>query len=62
MEGFPGDGNCDDRLTAADLTAIVEIMGPVADDSCRLADFNQDGVIDQTDLDAAIVFEFIVFE
>ncbi len=62
VPGLPIDGNCDNRLSAADFTAIVMMMGPVTDNSCQLADFNQDGMIDQADLDAAIVFEFIVFE
>lgn len=62
VPGLPIDGNCDNRLSAADFTAIVTMMGPVTPNSCLLADFNQDGVIDETDLDAAIVFEFIAFE
>lgn len=61
VEGPPGDGNCDRRVTAADLTSIVMMLGDAAG-ACPLADFNQDGMVDDTDLDAAIVFEFIAFE
>ncbi len=57
---MPGDGNCDGRLAAADFTAIVTMLGQPAT-GCGLADFNQDGVVDDTDLAAAILFEFIVF-
>jgi len=61
VEGLPGDADCDGRLTAADITRIVMMLGQAPDPACTLADFNEDGVIDQTDLDAAILFEFIVF-
>jgi len=61
IEGLPGDADCDGRLTAADITRIVMMLGQAPDPSCTLADFNQDGVIDETDLQAAILFEFIVF-
>ena len=60
--GIPGDGNCDGRLTAADFTAIVMMRGPAPGQSCPLADFNQDGVVDATDLTNAIRFLFVVFE
>jgi hypothetical protein len=59
VEGPPGDGNCDGQLTAADLTAIVTLMGPVRPGVCPLADFNQDGVVDETDLANTIALEFI---
>ncbi len=61
VEGLPGDGNCDHRLSAADITSIVMMLGET-DGACPLADFNQDGVVDDADLDAAIVFEFIAFD
>lgn len=59
--GIPADGNCDNQLSAADLTAIVMQMGqePAA---CRAADFNQDGVVSATDLAAAIRLVFIGVE
>ena len=59
IDGLPGDGNCDGGLTAADLTAIVKMMGLVVPGECPLADLNQDGVVDQTDLATTIQFEFI---
>ncbi len=62
VNGVPGDGNCDGGVTAADVTALVVRMGQSPDGSCPVADFNQDGVIDTLDLDATILFEFLVFE
>ena len=61
MEGLPGDANCDGQVTAADITAIVMMWGQAPNPACPLADFNPDGVIDETDLDAVILFQFIVF-
>lgn len=61
VEGLPGDADCDGQLTAADITAIVMTLGQAPNPSCPLADFNQDGIVDETDLEAAILFEFIVF-
>ena len=60
--GQPADANCDGRLSAADFTAIVTMLGRPPDASCLLADFNQDGIVDEQDLQAAIVLEFIAFE
>lgn len=42
-----------------DFAAIVKMLGEVAPGQCLLADFNQDGVVDQTDVANAILFEFI---
>jgi YVTN family beta-propeller protein len=56
--GLPGDGNCDGRRTAADLTAVATILGNPPHPSCPLADFNQDGVVDEEDLANTITFEF----
>ena len=61
IEGIPGDADCDGRLTAADVTAIVKQLGQAPDPSCPLADFNQDGVVDATDLANTIRFAFILF-
>jgi hypothetical protein len=58
VTGLPGDGNCDGRVSAADLSAIVMMLGHATDPSCPLADFNQDGIVDHTDLAAAISLEF----
>ncbi len=38
------------------------VLGHPPSASCPLADFNQDGVVDDTDLNATILFEFIAFE
>jgi len=37
------------------------MLGQPPNPACSLADFNQDGIVDETDLQAAILFEFIVF-
>jgi cysteine-rich repeat protein len=62
IEGIPGDGNCDGALTAADFTVIATMLGRAPDPVCPLADFNQDGIVDVTDLELVTLFEFIVFE
>ena len=56
---LPGDANCDGRLSAADLIAVVRVLGPEAGDACPLVDFNQDGVVDRTDLADTTLVEFI---
>jgi hypothetical protein len=38
------------------------MLGHPPNASCLLADFNQDGIVDEQDLEAAIVLEFIAFE
>jgi hypothetical protein len=60
--GLPTDANCDSRLSAADLTAIVSMLGHPPNPACPFADFNQDGIVDEQDLQTAIVLEFIAFE
>ena len=62
VPGLPGDGNCDGRLSAADLSAIVMVLGASPGSACPLADFNQDGIVDATDLADTTLVEFINFE
>ena len=58
--GIP-DANCDQRLSAADLIAIVMRIGQEPG-TCRSVDVNQDGVVDDADLAAAILRAFNAFE
>ncbi len=62
VSGLPGDGNCDGRLTAADLTAIVLRFDTPPGTACPLVDFNQDGIVNGTDLEDTTYFEFINVE
>lgn len=59
---MPGDGNCDERLSAADLSAIVMRIGQETGEICPLADANQDGIVDGTDLLLVIRLELFVLE
>jgi hypothetical protein len=47
--GPPGDANCDTRLSAADLTAVL-LQWPPAVPSCLLADADCDGIVGDSDL------------
>ncbi len=46
----PGDANCDRRLTAADLTAIVTLLPSGVPAGCNLADADGDGFMRASDL------------
>ena len=48
-----GDANCDDRLSAADLTAIVRRIALPEAPACD-ADVDDDGDVDAADVDRAI--------
>ena len=53
-----GDGNCDGRLGAADLVALLELI-PLAElGACGGADSNGDGRVDADDIDAMIELIF----
>jgi hypothetical protein len=53
----PGDTNCDARINAADVLAVLlEVHGEVA--GCEFADANCDGAVDLEDLDAVIARGF----
>lgn len=45
----PGDANCDQRLSAADVSAVISVFGGQAD-MCALADANCDSAVDDDDL------------
>jgi hypothetical protein len=60
--GVPGDGNCDGQVTAADLPALVALVGQDLTGACRMADFDGNGTIDDDDFAATILFEFFVFD
>ena len=62
VAGIPGDSNCDGRLTAADFTASVVVIGPDTRLSCLLADVNHDGVVDEKDLVDTTLLEFMSVE
>jgi len=49
-----GDVNCDGRLTAADLPALLPLIVSGDLGACGLGDVNQDGHVDQADVDALI--------
>jgi len=54
----PGDANCDLRVTAADLTALAILIGDRMAPACPTADANDDGVVDEPDVPAAIAAIF----
>ncbi len=59
--GLPGDTNCDGKLNAADLQAVIEqvfVEGPPA---CAAADVNKDGAISAPDLTALSLGPRITF-
>jgi hypothetical protein len=53
-----GDANCDTTVTAADLPAVVTLYVMVDAGTCG-ADINQNGVVDQDDVNATVglIFE-----
>ena len=53
-----GDGNCDGRVGAADLVALVELIARAESGACGGADSNGDGRVDAEDIDATIELIF----
>jgi hypothetical protein len=45
-----GDANCDGRISAADLTAVITLIAAAARAPCGLDDANEDGVLDLADI------------
>jgi len=56
--GSPGDANCDGRVSAADLTALVRAMATDDSSSCPSADAVRDGVLDHRDAAAIVHAQF----
>lgn len=48
--GEVGDANCDARLSAADMTAVVQLLPSGATGTCSRADADGDGGVDTADL------------
>jgi hypothetical protein len=57
-KGRPGDANCDERITAPDLTAVLEVIGTGVRAPCGGDDANGDGVVDEQDLTLIIAAIF----
>lgn len=55
----PGDTNCDGRITAADIPALVQLIQSNDSGECDLADADQSGTIDALDIPATVrlIFE-----
>ncbi len=54
----PGDGNCDGRLSAADLIGIAKIIGGASAGTCDLADANCDQTVNDKDLTTVVASLF----
>jgi hypothetical protein len=52
--GDPGDANCDDTVSAADLTSLLMLLPTALPSTCGGGDANQDGSVDEDDLVAVI--------
>src|SRR5262249_31830519 len=52
--GSPGDANCDQDISAADLPALLKLLATGALGSCGLADANRDGSVDEDDIGVII--------
>jgi len=52
-----GDANCDGVVTAGDLPRLVDLMATQSLPSCG-ADANQDGLLDQHDIDVTVALHF----
>ena len=50
----PGDANCDGRVTAADLPALIRSLASNPTDGCGAVDTNRDGVVSGEDLSDAV--------
>jgi hypothetical protein len=53
-----GDANCDRRVTAADVTAVVKLLPTGAPGTCAGADVDGDGAVDAADVAAAVTALF----
>lgn len=53
-----GDANCDDRLSAADLTGVIAVIGGAAPGACNLTDATCDEMIDADDVTAVVAALF----
>lgn len=56
--GVRGDGNCDGRVTAADLPALLASIGPLSAGLCPLVDVNGDHVVDEADIAETLAAQF----
>jgi hypothetical protein len=54
----PGDANCDDRITAADIPELVQLIQSNDSGECDLADADQSGGIDEEDIAATVQLLF----
>jgi hypothetical protein len=54
VDRLRGDANCDGVLTAADLPAVVQVIGTGVRVPCGRDDANGDGTVDRSDVDALI--------
>lgn len=52
--GLPGDANCDDRVSAADVTELQLVLGSARADRCGRSDVNGDKSIDGADVPAIL--------
>jgi len=57
-EPRPGDANCDDALSAADVSEIARLIGVDGTGDCGLADANCDGAVNEADEDVLIAALF----
>ncbi len=55
-----GDANCDNRLSAADIDTLLPLLGGTDVSPCAMADVNEDGVVDEKDLN--LLFELLFRE
>lgn len=53
-----GDANCDTRVSAADVTAVVKLLPAAVPGACNGADVNGDGVVDVRDLPVVVAALF----
>lgn len=53
-----GDANCDGRLSAADLPAVVRLLPSGTTAGCALADADGDGVVDHNDVELIVASLF----
>lgn len=49
-----GDANCDGRIDAADVTAVIALIPFIDSGDCGGADANDDDRVDAADIDATI--------
>lgn len=54
----PGDANCDGRVTAADLSGLIQSRGSKPTDGCGVVDTNRDGVVNDVDVSNTVAALF----